>query len=63
VISSQSGALQLRFLQTMVEIGSEKNTTVILPLPIELIRPLIERSQPADGAPPAPRPEKGSKTG
>src|SRR5207253_8479146 len=42
VISSEPGALQLRFLQTMVEIGSEKNTTVILPLPIELIRPLIE---------------------
>jgi hypothetical protein len=47
----------------MVEIGSEKNTTVILPLPIELIRPLIERTQPTDGAPPAPRPEKGPKTG
>src|SRR5438874_9525508 len=42
VISSQQGALQLRFLQTMVEIGSEKNTTVILPLPIELFKPLIE---------------------
>jgi regulator of protease activity HflC (stomatin/prohibitin superfamily) len=42
VISSEPGALQLRFLQTMVEIGSEKNTTVVLPLPIELIRPLIE---------------------
>ena len=42
MISSQQGALQLRFLQTMVEIGSEKNTTVILPLPIELFKPLIE---------------------
>jgi regulator of protease activity HflC (stomatin/prohibitin superfamily) len=54
VISSQPGALQLRFLQTMVEIGSEKNTTIILPLPIELIRPLLET---------APIPENGSKTG
>src|SRR5579872_5481956 len=42
VISSEPGALQLRFLQTMVEIGSEKNTTIILPLPLELIRPLME---------------------
>ena len=41
VISSQQGALQLRFLQTMVEIGAEKNTTIIMPLPIELIRPLL----------------------
>ena len=65
VISSQPGALQLRFLQTMVEIGSEKNTTVILPLPIELIRPLIDvtpRSQ--DGSPaPSGAPEKGAKAG
>jgi regulator of protease activity HflC (stomatin/prohibitin superfamily) len=61
VISSQRGALQLRFLQTMVEIGSEKNTTVIMPLPIELIRPLIDLVGTSDGAPPPPLPEK--KTG
>jgi len=46
VISSQQGALQLRFLQTLVEIGVEKNTTVILPIPLELIRPILE----AEGA-------------
>jgi regulator of protease activity HflC (stomatin/prohibitin superfamily) len=42
VISSQTGALQLRFLQTLVEIGVEKNTTVILPIPLDLIRPILE---------------------
>src|SRR5579859_5394248 len=42
VISSQQGALQLRFLQTLVEIGVEKNTTIILPIPLELIRPILE---------------------
>jgi regulator of protease activity HflC (stomatin/prohibitin superfamily) len=42
VISSQQGALQLRFLQTLVEIGVEKNTTVILPIPLDLIRPILE---------------------
>jgi regulator of protease activity HflC (stomatin/prohibitin superfamily) len=64
VISSQQGALQLRFLQTMVEIGAEKNTTIILPLPIELIRPLLDAGRPADGSQPAPRvPEQGIKTG
>jgi regulator of protease activity HflC (stomatin/prohibitin superfamily) len=41
VISSQQGALQLRFLQTLVEIGVEKNTTVVLPIPIELIAPIL----------------------
>jgi regulator of protease activity HflC (stomatin/prohibitin superfamily) len=67
VISSEPGALQLRFLQTMVEIGSEKNTTVIMPLPIELIRPLMDlhdRHQDRDGSPPpAALPDKGAKTG
>lgn len=67
VISSQQGALQLRFLQTMVEIGSERNTTVILPLPIELIRPLLGGTlQGGDGAaspPPPPPSDKGSTTG
>ena len=63
VISSQQGALQLRFLQTMVEIGAEKNTTIILPLPIELIRPLLDFGRSADGAPPQPVTEKGAKTG
>jgi regulator of protease activity HflC (stomatin/prohibitin superfamily) len=65
VISSEPGALQLRFLQTMVEIGSEKNTTVIMPLPIELIRPLIDVVQRGggngDGTPPPPSlPDKGT---
>ncbi|HEY1455937.1 MAG TPA: slipin family protein [Candidatus Dormibacteraeota bacterium] len=66
VISSQQGALQLRFLQTMVEIGSEKNTTVILPLPIELFKPLIDWGKPADAAaapPSRPAPEQGAKSG
>jgi len=65
VISSQPGALQLRFLQTMVEIGSEKNTTIILPLPIELIKPLIDVQAKPDGAPSSPRPlpQQGSKSG
>ena len=66
VISSQKGALQLRFLQTMVEIGSEKNTTILLPFPIELIRPLIDVGPGADdgAAPPSrPLPQPGSKSG
>src|SRR5579872_5583699 len=63
VISSQQGALQLRFLQTMVEIGSEKNTTILLPFPIELIRPLLNMNQLGDGALPPPVPDKGSRTG
>jgi regulator of protease activity HflC (stomatin/prohibitin superfamily) len=36
-ISTQPAALQLRYLQTLTEIGMEKNTTIIFPLPIELM--------------------------
>jgi len=37
VLSTQPAALQLRYLQTLTEIGVEKNTTVIFPLPIDII--------------------------
>jgi regulator of protease activity HflC (stomatin/prohibitin superfamily) len=68
VISTQSGALQLRFLQTLVEIGQEKNTTIVLPIPIELFRPILDAMTPdqrAGSSPhsPAPLPAPGSKSG
>ncbi len=40
VIQKQPAALQLRYLQTLVEIGKEKNTTVVFPLPIDIIASL-----------------------
>jgi regulator of protease activity HflC (stomatin/prohibitin superfamily) len=36
LIQKQPAAIQLRYLQTLVEIGSEKNTTVVFPLPIDI---------------------------
>jgi regulator of protease activity HflC (stomatin/prohibitin superfamily) len=36
VIQRQPAAIQLRYLQTLVEIGSEKNTTVVFPLPVDI---------------------------
>src|SRR5260370_1356796 len=42
VIGSQPNALQLRFLQTLTEIAVEKNSTIIFPLPIDLIEPMID---------------------
>ncbi|HVD24486.1 MAG TPA: slipin family protein [Gaiellaceae bacterium] len=42
VMSGNAITLQLRFLQTMLEMSSERSSTIILPLPIELFRPLIE---------------------
>ena len=43
VISSEAGALQLRFLQTLTEIATEKNSTIIFPIPIDLIKPFLDR--------------------
>jgi regulator of protease activity HflC (stomatin/prohibitin superfamily) len=53
VISVNPTALQLRFLQTMLEISSERSTTMILPLPLELFRPFLEKAT----GPPSPRPD------
>jgi regulator of protease activity HflC (stomatin/prohibitin superfamily) len=40
VIQKQPAAIQLRYLQTLVEIGSEKNTTIVFPLPLDIIASL-----------------------
>ncbi|MBI4908684.1 MAG: slipin family protein [Acidobacteria bacterium] len=41
-IQKQPAAIQLRYLQTLVEIGSEKNTTVVFPLPVEFMGALAK---------------------
>src|SRR6266849_7922445 len=41
MIGSQPATLQLRYLQTLTEIAVEKNSTIIFPLPIDLIEPLL----------------------
>ena len=42
VIEAHPIALQLRYLQTLTEVASEKNSTTIFPVPIDLIAPFIE---------------------
>lgn len=42
VIATEPAALQLRYLQTLTEIAVEKNSTIIFPLPIDLVEPLTE---------------------
>jgi regulator of protease activity HflC (stomatin/prohibitin superfamily) len=44
VISRQPTALQLRYLQSLVEIASEKNSTTIFPVPIDLLTPFLKKS-------------------
>src|SRR5881392_3089287 len=47
VIGEQPVALQLRYLQTLLELGASQSTTIVFPAPIDLIKPFLER---ADGS-------------
>jgi regulator of protease activity HflC (stomatin/prohibitin superfamily) len=40
IIQKQPAAIQLRYLQTLVDIGTEKNTTIVFPLPLDILRSL-----------------------
>jgi len=44
IIATAPSALQLRFLQTLTEIATEKNSTIIFPVPIDLIKPFLEKT-------------------
>jgi regulator of protease activity HflC (stomatin/prohibitin superfamily) len=42
ILGSVPAAMQLRYLQTLTEIGAEQNSTVVFPMPIDIIRPFLE---------------------
>src|SRR5215213_235521 len=42
MLGEEPKALQLRYLQTLADLSSEKSTTIVFPLPIDLIRPFLE---------------------
>jgi regulator of protease activity HflC (stomatin/prohibitin superfamily) len=44
IISSQPSALQLRYLQTLTAIVTEKTNTILFPIPIDIITPILEKS-------------------
>jgi regulator of protease activity HflC (stomatin/prohibitin superfamily) len=50
VIENHPIALQLRYLQTLLELGASQSTTIVFPAPIELIRPFLERGAASDGS-------------
>jgi regulator of protease activity HflC (stomatin/prohibitin superfamily) len=57
VMAQEPIAIQLRYLQTLLEIGSANATTIVFPAPIDLIQPLLERmaapKESAEAKPPA----------
>src|ERR1051325_3430691 len=44
VIEEHPIALQLRYLQTLLELGSSQSTTIVFPAPLDLLKPFLERS-------------------
>ena len=58
LLAQQPITLQLRYLQTLTDIGTEKNTTVVFPLPVELISLLGKFVTNVNTPAPAPPPQK-----
>ena len=50
IIGREPSALQLRYLQTLLEVGSDQSSTIVFPLPLDMLRPFLERPQAASGA-------------
>jgi regulator of protease activity HflC (stomatin/prohibitin superfamily) len=63
IISTNPASLQLRYLQTLLEIGTNQNTTVVFPLPMDVLEPFIGSvkapagERPKRPPPPPPEPE------
>ena len=60
VMAADPAALQLRLLQTVVEVAAEKNSTLVMPFPVELLRFFDRTSLPATLAPPPAEAEEST---
>jgi regulator of protease activity HflC (stomatin/prohibitin superfamily) len=61
IISTNPASLQLRYLQTLLEIGTNQNTTVVFPLPMDVLEPFVAAVKPTGvrSKPPPPPPDTG----
>jgi len=48
VLSTEESALQLRYLQTLAEIATEQNSTIVFPIPIDILRPFYKKTSDPD---------------
>jgi regulator of protease activity HflC (stomatin/prohibitin superfamily) len=53
IISQNPATLQLRYLQTLLDIGVNQNSTIVFPLPLDMVKPFVERGA-ASSVPPPP---------
>ena len=56
IIGRNPATLQLRYLQTLREIGATQNSTVVFPMPIDLVKPVLDAIQSGQASPPAQAP-------
>jgi regulator of protease activity HflC (stomatin/prohibitin superfamily) len=55
MLMQQPQSIQLRYLQTLVEVAGEKTSTIVFPLPLDLLEPLLGKLRKSAGeTPPAP---------
>jgi regulator of protease activity HflC (stomatin/prohibitin superfamily) len=59
IISQNPATLQLRYLQTLLDIGVNQNSTIVFPLPLDMVKPFVERGA-ASSVPPPPSSPQGS---
>jgi regulator of protease activity HflC (stomatin/prohibitin superfamily) len=52
-LSESPASLQLRYLQTLLELGADQNSTVVFPIPIDIVSPFLEAMRPKTTPPPA----------
>ena len=57
VIGRNPTTLQLRYLQTLREIGATQNSTVVFPMPIDLVKPVLEAMRPSEATPETTTPQ------
>jgi hypothetical protein len=48
VIAGNPAALQLRYMQTLTEIGATQNSTVVFPLPMDVVKPFLDAASEHD---------------
>src|SRR6266498_1143341 len=53
IISQNPATLQLRYLQTLLDIGVNQNSTIVFPLPLDMVKPFVERGAESSVPPPA----------
>ena len=49
ILAQEPQAIQLRYLETLTVIGADKNTTIVFPLPMDLVTPFLEKMKRGSG--------------